>query len=262
MTNSQALTKSAFRGFAIAVAPLLLISVVLWGIALAPSLASESTEEVYWETTTESTDTVVNVSNNTFVAVPVVAASPTPTPTPTPTPPDRLSITKTDDRESVEVGSLVTYRIRVKNPNNDDRTEVKIVDHVPQYLIPVKITPAGIADARTRTITWNDQTISALADVTYSYTARVDHSAPDGFVLVNTVEMNGPGVRGSATDVTAVNNPAIAAPPAPPAPPLTVSAPRPVPLAPRTGMDVTGLLIGLGSALSGFGAFLLRRNSL
>lgn len=253
MSLSTLLTDQHKRGSAVLLfAGLTFISV---GAVLLSARTSRASQDQSAKTTK------VEVLQQTFVAVPAVAAA-----TPTPKAPEVVTIAKSDDRESVRAGEILTYRIRIRNANNEDRNEVKIVDHVPPFLVPLTFSPAAEVDPKRRTITWRNQTISALAEVTFAFTARVHPSTPDGTILENRVVMNGPGVRGSALDRTVVVAPKVAAAPAPPPArkpttppaPVTVSAPRPVPTGVGTGMDASTVFLTLGGLLTGTGGYFLR----
>lgn len=209
--------------------------------------------------------TEVNVATlqQVFVAAPALPAAP-----PTPTPP--LVFTKTDGRESVQPGMTLTYRITVRNPFDKDLEGVKIVDHVPPFLTPGSTTPGAQRDPKSRTITWRNLSVSALAEIRVSYTAEVQANAPNGFILENTAEINGPGIRGSAGDLTRVvflSEPAVkaAATPAPPPPPKRPLArplpPKAVPISADTGFDGGSFLLGFGMILSSLGGMQLRRSA-
>lgn len=163
-----------------------------------------------------------------------------------------MSFFKTDDRETIPAGQTLTYRLVVRNPEDHDLTEVRVVDRFPPYLTVLSTSPSdGRVDAQNRTITWSNQTISAGAEVTFAFRAQVAADAPHGFILQNVADVSGPGLRLSATDRTEVVNPQVAS--------VTVSAPRPVPTGVPTGMDASSVLMGFGSTLSAIGTFLLRR---
>ncbi|MDP3685656.1 MAG: hypothetical protein Q8R32_02390 [bacterium] len=221
-----------------------------------------------------------------------VQASPTPTATPSPTtadvmtlvqvlqgqsttvnippssvgeprPTPRLTvITKTDQRDTIAAGEFLAYRITVRNDGDEPATNVRVVDRVPSSLLPdlPSITPAGTADANTRTITWSETTISAHADKTFSFRAQVHPAVPPGFVVHNVADVAAPGFLGSAADRTTVVGATPAAPPAPKGT-ITISAPRPVPLEVKTGMDASTVLLSACALLTGAGAHIARRHS-
>ena len=135
----------------------------------------------------------------------------TPTPEPTNPPPgpaivpnEFVDIRITDDRTSVKPGEAVTYRISVRNFLPEDLTNVRVTLHVPQYVIPLATIPDAYPDIATRTITWGGQTVSAESEVTFALEAQVQPDVPAGVVLRVPIEVNGPGVRASAEDLSAV----------------------------------------------------------
>lgn len=139
----------------------------------------------------------------------VIFSSPTPKPAPPPpgpaiVPNEHIDIRITDDRTVVHPGEAVTYRISFRNFLPEDLTNVRITLHVPQYLIPLSTTPEAYPDIATRTITWGGQTISAESEVTFALEAQVQPDAPDGVVLRVPIEVNGPGVRAGAEDLSVV----------------------------------------------------------
>jgi uncharacterized repeat protein (TIGR01451 family) len=203
---------------------------------------------------------------------PTPSPSPSPSPTPTPSPSTvtvvtnqtvevvekkhegRVTLFKTDDRDITHPGDVLTYRIVLRNPKDEDRTEVKIVDHVPPYLVPLSWSPSDArTDAARRTITWSNVTLSAGSEVTLSFRARVSANAPDGFLLQNVVDASGPGIRLSATDTTQVIAPKVAAAVAP--------APKPVPVSAKTGtpIDAISMLLSVSGSLATAGTLLVRK---
>lgn len=198
--------------------------------------------------------------------------APEPTPTPTPAvggpPPAEgdVTIAKSDGHETAQPGKVLTYRITVRNPKTNDVT-IKLVDQVPPYLVPIDTRPEARLDAQRRHITWENQTISAGAEVSFTFTARVQPDAPHNFELENVVVMDGPGVHGTASDKTKVVSARVAGAVAPaaapsPTPAPAPSAPKPVPTAARTGLDGGAALLGLGGIFSAAGGALLRRRLL
>lgn len=135
----------------------------------------------------------------------------TPTPEPTNPPPgpaivpnEFVEVRITDDRTSVKPGEDVTYRVSVRNFLPEDLTNVRVTLHVPQYVIPLSTTPDAYPDIATRTITWGGQTVSAESEVTFALEAQIQPDVPAGVILRVPIEVNGPGVRASAEDLSAV----------------------------------------------------------
>jgi len=218
----------------------------------------------------------VLASGPTASPTPVPTPSPSPSPSPAPTPEPQLSVStsqnvivvtapspepkqepvsffKTDDRDTAKPGQILTYRIVIQNPNENDLTEVRIVDHVPPYLTPLSTNPEARSDAKSRTITWENQTISAKSEITFAFRARVAPDSPDGFLLQNVADVNGPGVRASVTDTTQVVAPRVAAAVAP--------KPQPVPVTAKTGtpLDVLSFILSLSGSIATAGTLLVRR---
>jgi len=172
-----------------------------------------------------------------------------------------VTLTKTDDHDVVRPGEVVTYRIVVRNEKDNDLTEVKIVDRIPQYMVPLATSHSGRADAKNRTITWDNQTISAGAEVTYTIQVRVAVNAPDGFLLQNIVNANGPGLRLNAVDTSIVQGGVVAGTSVTPSVTATSTGPLSVPTSAQTGtpLDTVSLLLSLVGSASTAGTFLLKR---
>ncbi|MDP3997571.1 MAG: hypothetical protein Q8P73_03675 [bacterium] len=161
---------------------------------------------------------------------------------------------KTDDRDIVKAGQTVTYRLVVNNPFDYDLTEVKIVDHIPPYLIPNSAKPDATPNEAQSTVTWDNVTISAKSEVTFALLARVAPDAPNSFLLRNIADLNGPGVRLTAYDTsTVVTSPVAVAPiQAPPIKPASVTA--------RTGTPQNIVtLLALITAVGGVGLLVVYR---
>ena len=181
----------------------------------------------------------------------IVALPPPPPVVPEP----RLTlIAKTDHRDKVAPGEMLTYTIVVRNDGGSPATNVRVTDRVPDHLIPdlALINPSAVADPATRTITWSGKTVPPGTEKRFSFTVQVLQSAPDGFELTNVAHISAPNFQGSAADTTTVVVPhALEA--------ITASPPRPVPLSATTGMDLGTALLGLGGLCSGRGGYLGRR---
>lgn len=266
-------------------------------VSPTPAAASSSNSDPEMESPTPLPSPIVTVTPSpsptptptptltprpTFTPTPTVI--PTPTPILTPTPTDFVNPTtvqvfssqstvvvvpttepvegpvtffKTDDRELASPGQILTYRLVIRNPGDDDITGVKIVDRVPNFLIPLATSPLGTADSARRTITWEDQTISANSEVTFAFQARVAEITPPGFVIHNVADVNGPGIRLSDSDSTVVEGVVLAGVrDVVPSPPSQLAVGVPVPATARTGPGL-GLTLGFGSVIGGLG--LVRR---
>jgi len=243
------------------------------------------------------TPTPTPVPTPTPTPVPTPTPTPTPTPVPTPTPcpstptptptatpcsncsgtttivtennvvvvtdsdddedDDTIELYKTDDHETVKPGETLTYRIVIRNNKDHDLTNVKVQDTLPIYLTPLSTQPAASADAKSRKITWDDQTISANSEVTYSLKVRVDQSAPNGFLLQNVAIINGDGIRASASDSTLIQGyvPQIAGAT------TTISAPQAVPVSAATGVpfDAVSTILSLSGTVATAGTLIAKR---
>jgi len=124
--------------------------------------------------------------------------------------PGPVAFMKTDDREVVRPGEVVTYRLVVSNPFEYDLTEVTVTDHLSPYIEALGANPEADLDPNGRVITWHGQTISAQSEVTFAVRARVLSHAPHGLVIRNIADVNGPGVRLHAEDVSLVEGEIIA----------------------------------------------------
>lgn len=171
------------------------------------------------------------------------SASPTPSPTPTPTQNPGLTVTKTDNRTTVNPGQKLTYIITVQNTGNVDINDLEIKDTVPSAVGVVTINNGGTRNGST--ITWSGLHLDPNESVTVSFNAKVSVNAQDNQVLTNrvTAKSDDRGVSGSATDTTIVKRPQVAA------------AIAPVPVTARTGAGLVGLATSLilGGAATAFG---------
>ena len=180
-------------------------------------------------------------------------ARPTPKP---PTEKPRLRVlSKTDHQDTVAPGRTLSYEITVRNESGASATDVRVVDHLPEHLIPnaASVNPSGTVSTSGRSVTWNGKTVPPHAEKSFTIQVEVKPSAPNGFLLRNVAEVSGPGFSGSASDTTLVVVPEVKGAA------VTVSAPRPVPLGTKTGMEIGTLLVSVGGILSGIGSYRLRR---
>jgi len=168
---------------------------------------------------------------------------------------DNIEFSKSDDRETVRQGETLIYKLRVRNNRENDITNVKIVDRLPSYLIPLSTKPAARADGKARTITWDNQTISAKSEVTFSLQVRVATDAPNGYLLQNSAIVNGDGIRASATDATLVQGivPQIAG--------ASIQPITAAPLSAKTGLpiDTLSMLLSLSGSVATAGTLLVKR---
>ena len=169
---------------------------------------------------------------------------------------NNIEFSMSDDRETVRQGETLTYKLRVRNNRENDITNIKIVDRLPSYLIPLATKPGASADAKSRTITWNNQTISAKSEVTFTLQARVGADTPNGYLLQNSAIVNGDGIRASATDSTLVQGivPQIAGA-------TTIAPITAVPVSAKTGLpiDTFSMLLSLSGSVATAGTLLAKR---
>lgn len=108
----------------------------------------------------------------------------------------------TDDRQSVAPGEAVSFRIVVRNQRDADINEVRITARIPDYVIPTETSPVSEPNPQQRTIVWNNLTLGARAEQTYAIRAQIAPDAPLNHTIRTVAEINGPGIRGSFTDVS------------------------------------------------------------
>lgn len=168
---------------------------------------------------------------------------------------DNVSLTISDGRAVARPGQILTFRAVVHNSLGDDANEIKITITIPEYLVPIATSPQAKTNPTQRTIIWENQSISAGADVTYSFKARVALNAPDKRTLYTSADINGPGIRDSATDETQIqtlnetsSNSVKTTPQISPTPPVSNN----VPVTAKTGASayiLPSLLIGLAASI-------------
>lgn len=159
----------------------------------------------------------------------------------------------TDDRQSVAPGEAITYRIVVRNQRHTDISGVRIMARIPDYVIPTETAPQSEPNPEQRTITWNNLVLRAGTDQTYLIRAQMAPDAPRGHVIRTVAEINGPGVRGSFTDVTDATSFKIADQAATTAAPVKPAAPRPAPVTPTAQAGAATNIFLAITALGGIG---------
>ena len=97
-----------------------------------------------------------------------------------------LSIIKTANKESYNVGNSVIYNIDVKNNGPDIATNVIVTDILQSGLTYVSSTLGGSYNALTRTITWNLASLASGQHFLPSFTATVNPGT-QGQTITNTV---------------------------------------------------------------------------
>lgn len=155
-----------------------------------------------------NTGTIINnvEQQNTVVVNPTPSPTPTPTPVPIPKrlPNEQLNFLITDDRTVTQVGDELTYRVVMRNFSDRDISEATIKVHIPEFLIPSVASENALEDPAQRLIYWRDVTISADSEVTLFVKTKVQPEVQPGNILRAVADINGPGVRSSAEDITEV----------------------------------------------------------
>ena len=99
-----------------------------------------------------------------------------------------LSLVKTVNNNSPDIGDIVTFTIQVSNAGPDDATNVELKDYLPIGYNPISsITGGGIY--LNDTITWSIDTLKAGADSSLTFTAIVRIPASVTKEYVNTAEV-------------------------------------------------------------------------
>lgn len=112
----------------------------------------------------------------------------------------------TDDRHAVQPGESVVFRVTARNSQSSDAGGVRITAHIPDYLVPLSTSPAVIANPDARTLTWENITLPARAEQTFSFRAQIAQETPPNTMLRTAAEIIGPGVRSNSTDTTLVES--------------------------------------------------------
>ena len=130
-----------------------------------------------------------------------------------------LSITKTDNRDSINPGDRLTYTIVVSNNGNQDTTGVEVVDTFdPGLFAPLTASqPAGVdgltVDGDNGIITWQIDQLGAGPSITLTVNTTLSGALPSGAaVLNNTVRVSDDGRSGPDSnpgDETAIDSNAV-----------------------------------------------------
>jgi uncharacterized repeat protein (TIGR01451 family) len=179
-------------------------------------------EENECPTEAPATNTPVPPSPPTNTPVP----SPTSVPTATPPPPPQVTIDKSADPSSVQVGDQVTFTLMVTNPGSVDLVDLQAEDTLPDAFTFVSASDGGSYDNSTRDIGWDVTGLAAGASTQVSYVATL--SQPGSWTnsaCVDAADANG----NEANDCTAVSVNANTPTPtsAPPPPPAATSTETP-----------------------------------
>ncbi len=110
-----------------------------------------------------------------------------------------LTITKTDNRTTVQPGETLTYAITLTNPAAQATTGT-VTDTLPTGLSFVSASDGGYLSGQT--VNWSNISVPANASKTITVQATVSQSLSNGTVLTNTANVNG---SASASDTTTVS---------------------------------------------------------
>ncbi|MFA7681891.1 MAG: hypothetical protein WCX61_02575, partial [Candidatus Peribacteraceae bacterium] len=113
-----------------------------------------------------------------------------------------FTISKTDNRTTVQLGEILTYEITVTNTSAVDATNVTVTDTLPVHTTYLSSTNGGQHNGGA--VTWSGLSVSAGQTITLQVQVTVSQSAPVQFQLTNTAFVGG----AQASDTTVVEAPA------------------------------------------------------
>ncbi|MCU0306936.1 MAG: hypothetical protein MUE51_04045, partial [Thermoleophilia bacterium] len=140
----------------------------------------------------------------------------------------RIDLAKSADRETVVVGDLVTYALRVSVTGNADARDVVVRDPLPAGLDFVSASDGGVPEGRE--VVWRLGRRAPGSTVALQLVTRVRALPPAGGEIPNTA-------TATATDIPPVSATAVVRPPRPPEPP---QPPPPGPRPPELVLGITG----------------------
>ncbi|MET0262755.1 MAG: DUF11 domain-containing protein, partial [Rariglobus sp.] len=152
-----------------------------------------------------------NVSFTNSVTVTDVANEATPVTgtdtTALPATPD-LVVTKVNSTNRIGINDTFTYTITVRNNGDQNATNVKIVDKLPDHVVFVGASNGGVFDAATRTVTWEAAQDPALAvvqgqnleTITYTVTVTLPMNSIVYGTIINQVTVSDDGSNGLDTN--------------------------------------------------------------
>ena len=111
-----------------------------------------------------------------------------------------FAVQVTDGYDSVVVGDVITYAIRVRNRTNQLATEIDVNNALPAHTEFVAASEGGYWTGKN--IRWQGLTVSPHGERILQVQARVRSDAPYGHTLRNSVEVRG----NTAIDTTRVGN--------------------------------------------------------
>ncbi|MDD4628304.1 MAG: DUF11 domain-containing protein [Candidatus Peribacteraceae bacterium] len=128
---------------------------------------------------TSSTDPVSsnNTSQTTYTTVTCGGTTPS------------FSISKTDNRATVNTGEALTYVITVTNTSSVNATNVTVTDYLPANLTYISASDGGTLNGST--ITWTIGSLTAGATKTLTAVLMVPTTMTNGTVLTNIAAVNG-----------------------------------------------------------------------
>ena len=115
-----------------------------------------------------------------------------------------LSISKTDGRNAVQAGNVLTYVITINNTGNQEAVNVEITDTLPANVTYLGASNGGALNSGGQVL-WSVASLPAGQSLTLQVVVRVNTPLPVGAAqLVNTVRVTDDGVNGP--DATPGNN--------------------------------------------------------
>lgn len=102
---------------------------------------------------------------------------------------DAISTTMSDNRNTAEIGQLLTYTVKVTNESDQVATNVSVDAALPQYGEFVSATEGGTTDGVN--VRWLIVQVAPRATRTLSYTVRVRSDAPLGTILMASAVADG-----------------------------------------------------------------------
>ncbi len=109
-----------------------------------------------------------------------------------------FTLTKTDNRTTVNVNEDLNYEIRITNNSSTSATNVTMTDVLPSWVTYISSSDSGYNS--NQVVTWNNLSIPANSTKTVYVVARVRSDAPQNTVLTNTAYIG----NLTAVDVTTV----------------------------------------------------------
>jgi hypothetical protein len=118
-------------------------------------------------------------------------------------PPNKLQVSVTDNRTTVERGQLLTYSIHVRNESNYPEVDPMLAGQVSTFAEFVSATEGGRWDGSN--VRWSGQDIASNGTRTFSYTVRVRSDAPSGSKVLGGVILNNELQASDSTEIVDVS---------------------------------------------------------